>query len=293
MQVFPWTMKRTLSFLLVFLLSAQCSVGSVAGDLSLLTDAGQTDSLDRPLVLFSELNDGSVLTVDDEGNVSLNAFTNGVLSTQWSVLLEVEANNARIDAAQELVTVAHDQGVYVVQMSTQSVYWNVSSVDRVDDAVIDNEGELWLAFFACKRRADQYDTTGYTGISSTTISAGISSLEILNDGRLVMASYDKKIYVHATDGSLSTTLTEPNGIVSYMEQTDNSTLLAGTTGGTIYHYEIDTWTASSLGLGHTKQTTLLAAHNSMYIAGSKQGKVAFIDQSNPVSYTHLTLPTTD
>ena len=50
-----------------------------------------------------------------------------------------------------------------------------------------------------------------------------------------MASYDKKIYVHATDGSLSTTLTEPNGIVSYMEQTDNSTLLAGTTGGTSYH----------------------------------------------------------
>ena len=77
-------MKRTLSFLLVFLLSAQCSVGSVAGDLSLLTDAGQTDSLDRPLVLFSELNDGSVLTVDDEGNVSLNAFTNGVLSTPVS-----------------------------------------------------------------------------------------------------------------------------------------------------------------------------------------------------------------
>ena len=73
-------MKRTLSFLLVFLLSAQCWVGSVAGDLSLLTDAGQTDSLDRPLVLFSELNDGSVLTVDDEGNVSLNAFTNGVLN---------------------------------------------------------------------------------------------------------------------------------------------------------------------------------------------------------------------
>ena len=201
-------------------------------------------------------------------------------STQWSVLLEVEANNARIDAAQELVTVAHDQGVYVVQMSTQSVYWNVSSVDRVDDAVIDNEGELWLAFFAGKRRADQYDTTGYTGISSTTISAGISSLEILNDGRLVMASYDKKIYVLATDVSLSTTLPEPYGIVSYMDQTYNSSLLAGTTGGTIYHYEIDTWTASNLGLGHTKQTTLLAAHNGMYIAGSKQGKVAFIDQSN-------------
>ena len=278
--VFRYLMKRTLSLLLVFLLCSQCTVGSAAGDLSLLTDAGQTDALDRPLVLFSELNDGSVLTVDNEGNVSLNAFNDGVLSTQWSIFLEVEANHARIDAAQELITIAHDQGVYVVQMSTQSVYWNISSVDRVDDAVIDNEGELWLAFFAGKRRADQYDTSGFTGISSSTISAGISALEILDDGRLVMASYDKKIYVHNTDGSLSTTLTEPNGIVSYIEQIDNSTLLAGTTGGTIYHYEIDTWASSSLGLGHTKQTTLLDEHDGMYIAGSKQGKIAFIDQSN-------------
>ena len=278
--VFRYLMKRTLSLLLVFLLCSQCTVGSAAGDLSLLTDAGQTDALDRPLVLFSELNDGSVLTVDNEGNVSLNAFNDGVLSTQWSIFLEVEANHARIDAAQELITIAHDQGVYVVQMSTQSVYWNISSVDRVDDAVIDNEGELWLAFFAGKRRADQYDTSGFTGISSSTISAGISALEILDDGRLVMASYDKKIYVHNTDGSLSTTLTEPNGIVSYLEQIDNSTLLAGTTGGTIYHYEIDTWASSSLGLGHTKQTTLLDEHDGMYIAGSKQGKIAFIDQSN-------------
>ena len=31
----------------------------------------ETDSLDRPLVLFTTLNDGRVLTVDNEGNVSL------------------------------------------------------------------------------------------------------------------------------------------------------------------------------------------------------------------------------
>ena len=96
-QVFRCLMKRTLSLLLVFLLCSQCTVGSAAGDLSLLTDAGQTDALDRPLVLFSELNDGSVLTVDNEGNVSLNAFNDGVLSTQWSIFLDVEANHARID----------------------------------------------------------------------------------------------------------------------------------------------------------------------------------------------------
>ena len=195
-------MKRWLAFLLVFLLGTQAGmVGTVSGDLSLLTDGGQTDRIDRPLVLWTSLNDGRVLTVDNEGNVSVNTFNNGVLSTQWTVFLEVDANNARLDDAQELVTIAHDTGAYVVQMSTQTVYWNITTPDPVDDAALDKEGELWLVYYAGKRRADQYDTTGFTGISSTTISSGISAFEILNDGRLAIASYNKKIYVHGGDGT--------------------------------------------------------------------------------------------
>ena len=273
-------MNKRLALFIVFLLSTQCAVGSAAGDLSLLTDGGETDSLDRPLVLFTTLNDGRVLTVDNEGNVSLNSFSNGVLSTQWTVFLDVSANNARVDAAQELISVAHDSGAYVVQMSTQSIYWNISSPDPVDDAVLDQEGDLWLAFFAGKRRADQYDTSGFTGVSSTTISSGISAFEILHDGRLAIASYNKKIYVHAGDGTLSTTLSEPNGIVSQLSEIDNTTLLAGTTGGTVYHYNTETWASSSLSLGHTKQTTFAGEHNNMYIVGAKQGRVSFIDQTN-------------
>ena len=231
-------MNRRLALMVVFLLSTQCTMGAAAGDLSLLTDGGQTDSLDRPLVLWTTLNDGSVLTVDNEGNVSVNSFTNGVLSTQWTVFLDVSANKARVDPAQELVSVAHDNGAYVVQMSTQSIYWNISSPDPVDDAVLDQEGDLWLAFFAGKRRADQYDTTGFTGVSSSTIASGISAFEILHDGRLAIASYNKKIYIHASDGSLTNTLEEPNGIVSTLKEMDNTTLLAGTTGGTVYHLSL-------------------------------------------------------
>ena len=74
-------MKRWLAVLVVLLLGTQASmVGTVAGDLSLLTDGGQTDSLDRPLVLWTSLYDGRILTVDNEGNVSVNTFNNGVLS---------------------------------------------------------------------------------------------------------------------------------------------------------------------------------------------------------------------
>ena len=148
-------MNRVLASLVVFLLSSQVLfTGSVSADLSSLTDAGQTDELNKPLVLWSVLNDGRVLTVDDEGNVSLNSFSNGVLSTQWTVFLDIEANNARVDDAQELVSVAHQNGAYVVQMSTQSVYRNISTPDPVNDAVLDNEGDLWLMYAAGKRRAD-------------------------------------------------------------------------------------------------------------------------------------------
>ena len=274
-------MKRWLAFLVVFLLGAQAGmVGTVSGDLSLLTNGGETDSLDRPIVLWETLNDGRILTVDNQGNVSVNAFSNGVLSTQWTVFLEVDANNARLDDAQELVAVAHDSGAYVVQMSTQTVYWNITTPDPIDEAVLDKEGDLWLVYYAGKRRADQYDTTGFTGVSSTTIASGISAFEILNDGRVAIASYNKKIYVHGSDGSLTTTLDEPNGIVSSLVEVDNTTLLAGTTGGTLYHYDTNTWNSASLGLGHTKQTTSIGAYTGMYVVGAKQGKTTFVDQSN-------------
>jgi hypothetical protein len=274
-------MNRALALMVVFMLSGQTVVlANASENLSTLTDAGQTDELDRPLVLWSVLNTGQVLTVDNQGNISVNAVSNGILSTQWTVFLNVDANKARVDQAQELVTVAHQTGAYVVQLSTQTVLRNISTTDPVNDAVLDGEGDLWLMFSAGKRRADEYDAGGLTGVTSTTISSGISAFEILSDGRLVLASYDKKIYVNSPDGQLINTLSEPNGIVSQVRMVDNQTMLAGTTGGTVYAYDTDTWAADSLALGHTKQTTSLSTSWGMHVVGSKQGKVAFVDAAN-------------
>ena len=170
-------MNRVVTLFVAFFLCFQASVvGLASADLSSLTDAGQTDELDRPLVLWQALNDGRILTVDTEGNVSVNAFSNGILSTQWTVFLDVDANHARLDTAQELVSIAHQNGAYVVQMSTQTVYRNITTPDPVNDAVLDGDGNLWLVYYAGKRRADEYDNNGLTGISTTAISSGISAL---------------------------------------------------------------------------------------------------------------------
>ena len=274
-------MNRVVTLFVAFFLCFQASVvGLASADLSSLTDAGQTDELDRPLVLWQALNDGRILTVDTEGNVSVNAFSNGILSTQWTVFLDVDANHARLDAAQELVSIAHQNGAYVVQMSTQTVYRNITTPDPVNDAVLDGDGNLWLVYYAGKRRADEYDNSGLTGISTTTISSGISAFEILNDGRIAIASYDKKIYVHSSEGVLTNTLNDPTGIVFRLNAIDNTTLLAGTNGGEVYRYDTDTWNVDSRSLGHTKQVTYLSSTPSMYVIGAKQGKINFLDSTN-------------
>ena len=274
-------MNRVVTLFVAFFLCFQASiVGLASADLSSLTDAGQTDELDRPLVLWQALNDGRILTVDTEGNVSVNAFSNGILSTQWTVFLDVDANHARLDAAQELVSIAHQNGAYVVQMSTQTVYRNITTPDPVNDAVLDGDGNLWLVYYAGKRRADEYDNSGLTGISTTFITSGISAFDILNDGRIAIASYDKKIYVHSSEGVLTNTLNDPTGIVFRLNAIDNTTLLAGTNGGEIYRYDTDTWNVDSRSLGHTKQVTYLSSTPSMYVIGAKQGKINFLDSTN-------------
>ena len=108
-------MKRAYAVVAVFILCLQsATLGLASAELPNITDAGQTDELDRTLVLWSVLDDGKILTVDAYGNISVNALTNGVLSAQWSLFLDVDAQKARLDDAKELVAIAHQSGAYVV-----------------------------------------------------------------------------------------------------------------------------------------------------------------------------------
>ncbi len=275
-------MKRASVLIAVFILCLQsAAMGNVGAQLPNITNAGQTDELDRALVLWSVLDDGNILTVDDEGNVSINALNDGVLSAQWSLFLNVDANDARIDDANELVTVSHQTGAFVVQLSTEAITENISLPDPVNDAEFDHQGDLWLAQYAGKRRAEEYSSSIATGTGTTTISQGISAFEILTDGRVALASYDKKIYIHDDTGQLLTTLTDSTGIISTLVETSNGTLLAGTTGGTIYKYNTDSWNVQSLSLTHSKQITFMSEQgNDMYVIGAKQGKLSLVNMTN-------------
>lgn len=279
-------MLQQRAMLLVVLLMAHVSaLPLVQASLPPLTDAGETQALDTPLVMWDVLYDGSVLTVGENGNISKNVMTGSGLTTVWTVDLEVTANSGRVDDAQELLTVAHQTGVYVIQLSNQAITWNVSSVDPVNDAAFDPQGDLWLVHFAGKRRAEEYQQDGPTGAGTTVISSGISAFEILYDGRIAMASYDQNIYIENGAGQRVETLTEPTAIVTALSVVDNGTLIAGTTTGTAYKYDIGSWSSTMVDLPHDKQSTYIGTYDQdKMVIGARQGKLSILNTS---SFTEL------
>ena len=271
--------------LMVLLLAHVAALPLTHAELPPLTDAGETQSLETPLVMWEVLYDGAVLTVDEDGNVSRNVMTGSGLTAVWTVNLDITANNGRVDAAQELLTVAHQTGVYVIQLSTQDITWNVSSADPVNDAAFDPQGDLWLVHFAGKRRAEEYTQEGPTGTATTVITAGISAFEFLNDGRIAIASYDRNIYIENGGGQRTQTLSDSTAIVTTLSVIDNNTMIAGTTSGTAYKYDIGSWTATMVDLPHAKQTTYIGTYSQDKVAiGARQGKLSIL---NTTSFSEL------
>jgi len=279
-------MVQRKAFLLAALMLAHVATLPLAtAELPPLTDGGETQVLEQSMIMWERTFDGGVLTVDTTGNVSKNVMTGSGLTAVWSVQLDVEANHGRVDPAQQQVTVAHQNGVYVVQVATQAITWNVSSVDPVNDAAFDPQGDLWLVHFAGKRRAEEYTQDGPTGEGSGIINSGISAFEMFEDGTMALASYDRNIYVENGVGERLQTLTDPAAIVSVLQKVGNNTLVAGTTGGTAYKYDTSNWNATMVNLPHTKQTTFVGTYAQDKLAiGARQGKLSILNTS---SFTEL------
>ena len=168
-------------------------IGMVGASQTNLIDAGITDEMNPPLVLWEKLSDGRVLTVASDGNVSMNTFSNGQHGVQWTVQLEVNALCATVDAAEQLIAVGHGDGAYIIHIGLQVVNRNISIGRPVDDLNWDDEGDLWLVHFAGRRRAEEYNGEGATGIVSPNVQSGISSFLMLSNNYIMTASMDANV----------------------------------------------------------------------------------------------------
>lgn len=249
----------------------------VANEVELI-DAGYTHQTALKLVHWETMNDGTILTVDVEGNLSVNSFSNGILVPLWSLDLNVSANSARLDDAQILTAVAHDAGVFIVHMDLQIANRNLSTTDPVNDMDWDTEGDLWLAHFAGRRRAEEYSSEGATGTYSPPVQSGFNSFLVLDDGRIALGGYDSKVHISDNGGTLLTTLSEPGGIVNALIQDHDGHLVVGAANGAVYRYNTNSWAVETLSLSHGSSIVHLEeVDNSTYIAGTQNGKLTMID----------------
>lgn len=249
----------------------------VANDVELI-DAGYTHQTAAKLVHWETMNDGTILTVDVTGNLSVNAFSNGILVPLWSLDLNVSANAARLDDAQLLTAVAHDAGVFIVHMDLQIANRNISTTDPVNDMDWDTEGDLWLAHFAGRRRAEEYSSEGATGTNSPPVQSGFNSFLVLDNGRIALGGYDSKVHISDNGGTLLSTLSEPSGIVNALMQDHDGNLIVGAANGAVYRYDTNSWSVETLSLSHGSSIVHLEeVGNSTYIAGTQNGKLTLID----------------
>ncbi len=275
-------MKRLLVFVItILLLPLGAFAPHAAANSTSLVDAGYTQESDNSFVYWVEMFDGSILTVDDTGNLSVNSFVSGILLPQWSLNLNVSANAARLDAAQQLTVVCHDSGVSTVHMDLQIENWNMSTPESVNDADWDNEGDLWLAFFAGRRRAEEYNSEGATGSVTSNIQSGFNAFDVLSDGRIVIGSYDKKVYVFSNQGTSLTTLTESTAIVNSLIEDHNGDLLVGTANGKLHRYNTSSWAHETLSLSHGYSIVSLEEFDNMtYHIGTQNGELTLVSVSS-------------
>jgi len=268
-------MKRFIVLLIAALmLPIAAVVPLVSASDSNLVDSGYTQQIEPIFVYWKQMFDGSILTVDDAGKLSVNSFVNGTLIPQWELDLNVSTNTARLDSAQQLTVVCHDLGVIIVHMELQIANRQIPTSDPVNDADWDDEGDLWLAYYAGRRRAEEYDSQGATGTTSPQIQSGFNAFEILSDGRIIMGAYDKMVHVSSNDGTVLTTLTESTAIVNVVMEDHNGDLLVGTANGKLYRYDTDSWAVETLSLAHGASIVSLEEYdNSTYHVGTQNGKL--------------------
>ena len=272
-------MKRFVVLLIAALMlpvAAVIPMASASG--STLVDAGYTQQNEPSFVYWKQMYDGSILTVDDEGNVSVNSFIGGYLIPQWTLDLNVSANSARLDDAQQLTVVCHDAGALIVHMDLQIANRNISTADPVNDADWDDQGDLWLAYFAGRRRAEEIDSEGPTGIVSPQIQTGFGAFDVLSDGRIVIGAYDKKVHISDNDGTSLTTLSESTAIVNVVMEDHNGDLLVGTANGKLFRYDTSSWAVETLSLTHGSSIVSIEEFdNSTYHIGTQNGKLTQVD----------------
>ena len=243
-----------------------------------LVDAGQTESISEKVVAWEQLNDGKVLMVTGSGTLSVNTFESGTHSQVWSLELNVSANSATVDAGENLVAVAHSSGVVVVQLAQEIITQYLNTSAPVNSVDWDNDGDMWLAYFAGERCAEEWSGGIPTSIQTDAHTGGMTAMLITPSGNILTGGYDNRVKVSSNTGSLLQELTDMTSAVKSLELDSQGRLLVGTAGGDLYRYNLSDYTYEQLSLSSSTQIVYLKQMDfATYHLGTQSGEIIQVD----------------
>ena len=239
-----------------------------------LIDAGQTEQIGEKVVAWEQMNDGKVLMVTGTGILSVNSFEAGTHTEVWTLDLNVTANSATIDSGANLVAIAHNSGVVIVQLTQQVITQYINTSNPVDAVDWDNDGDVWVGYFAGLRRADEWAEGAPTGIATNSHTGGMKTMLVTSTGDVLTGGYDNRVKITSNSGTLLQQLTDMSSAVNVIEIDAEGRLLVGTAGGELYRYNLTDYSFEMLSISNSPQLVYLKQIDSLtYHVGTQSGEI--------------------
>ena len=239
-----------------------------------LVDAGQTESMSEKVVAWEQMNDGKIMMVTGSGMLSVNNFDAGTHSVDWELDLNVTANSATIDDGENLIAIAHNSGVVIVQIQQQVIMQYLNTSNPVNAVDWDNDGDMWLGYFAGQRRADEWSGGVPSGISTNAHSGGMNTMLITPTGEILTGGYDNRVKITSNAGTFIQQLTDMTSAVNVIALDADGRLLVGTAGGDFYRYNLSDYTYEVMTLSSPAQIVYLKQMDfATYHVGTQSGEI--------------------
>ena len=243
-----------------------------------LIDAGQTDSISDKVVAWEQMSDGKILMVTGSGILSVNSFEAGAHSEVWSLDLNITANSGTIDAGENLLAVAHNSGVVIVQLAQQIITQYINTSNPVDAVDWDNDGDTWVGYFAGQRRAEEWSGGFPSGVTTNAHTGGMKTMLITPTGDVLTGGFDSRVKITSNSGTLLKQLTEMTSAVNVLEMDSDGRLLVGTAGGELYRYNLSDYSYDVLSISSNPQIVYLKQMDfATYHVGTQSGEIIEVD----------------
>ena len=249
--------SMTCLFLFVFSICASPYV-SASSD---LVESGVTQTFKSEITFTKVLDDGTVLVVQQNGLISSNTLSAGVLTELWNADTGNSANYVKLDSGEQFLAIIHETGYLTFDTQNQVISDNITLANVPDSLDWDSDGDIWVAYHSGIRKAKEYRNGAYNNVQTSVVSSGFFSFEITEDNQLVMGGFDSKLHVFDQQGNLITQKSEPTSYISKLDDLGNGVIIGGSGNGKLHFYNYtNSWEHSYISVSsmilHTLQSTV-------------------------------------